>query len=254
MERLETTRTAKREEVKKRRFNKWDIIIVILVFLTYVTWKFNGGWDKITLKNTIAGIIATIFIVAAYYFWNRPAKTKKGKDIDRLLSVGVILLLFIIAWNYNGLRPSGINGWTQSQFEDEFRTMSNGKIDINDSEISQIKGDIALYMARWNGFKISAKVQNNHLVLPFMVITPPVGQMNEILIRQYEELTQDLVGIADPQLSVEDRQLIIQNSLDFNNQVQNGTDNNTLKNGISYELKGGENPESFLFFMALESK
>ncbi|MDM5193632.1 hypothetical protein QUF93_13865 [Bacillus hominis] len=147
------------------------------------------------------------------------------------------------------------NGLTREQFEDKLKEMSNGKIAIVDSEVSEITKDKSLYNASWNGMGISAGIdKDNNITMPFLIGIKPGGQINEITIGQYQELIQHISRIVDPKLSEEDAQHLITNELNFNNYIMNREKHSTIKHDIRYELSPGGDSAPWFTLMITPSK
>lgn len=163
----------------------------------------------------------------------------------------VIAGVLIIGYFFFG----GTSGLTKEQFEDELQKMSDGKIAIVDSEVAAITKDKSLYNASWNGIKISAGIdKDNNITMPFLIGTPPAGQVDEILLGQYQELIQHISRIADPKLSAEDAQHLIANELNFNNQIMTGEKHTAIKHDILFDLSGGGKSTTWFTFMITPSK
>ncbi|MCY9002116.1 hypothetical protein MOE74_20690 [Bacillus spizizenii] len=159
----------------------------------------------------------------------------------------LIILVFgiLIVWYFMFGRNTGL---TQDQFENKMNKISNGIINITDSEIEKTNNGSSVYLAKWNGFTITASVDSKeHLIFPYGVIAPSSNQMDEISLGQLLEITKALSGIADSELSEEDKEHLILNDLNFNNVVATGTKHSASKNGIEYELIGTE--DAFIFML-----
>ncbi|MFK8370384.1 hypothetical protein ACI702_19570, partial [Bacillus velezensis] len=81
------------------------------------------------------------------------------------------------------------SGLTQEKFQDKIYKVSNGVIDINDSKIEKVNDGSSVYMAKWNGFTITASVDSkDRIIFPYGVIGLPSNQMDEISLGQYQEI------------------------------------------------------------------
>ncbi|POI14594.1 hypothetical protein C2145_20645 [Bacillus velezensis] len=139
------------------------------------------------------------------------------------------------------------SGLTQDKFQDKIYKVSNGVIDINDSKIEKVNDGSSVYMAKWNGFTITASVDSkDRIIFPYGVIGLPSNQMDEISLGQYQEIMKALSSVADSKLSDEDKELLILNELNFNNVIETGTKHSASKNGIKYELIGTEGALLFM--------
>ncbi|GAB6460809.1 hypothetical protein bcgnr5390_10760 [Bacillus luti] len=166
----------------------------------------------------------------------------------RLWIAGVAAIFFVWFFFFRG-----DGSLTQSQFEEKLKSDSGGKITVTKGEISPISKGNGLYMGEWNGLKISAKADENRNILPpYWVVTPPAGLMDEIALGQYQELIQYVSMIADPSLSSKDAQHLINNELNFNNQIMTGEDHSTTKNNYKYELSGGGKETTWFSFMIVK--
>lgn len=83
-------------------------------------------------------------------------------------------------------------------------------------------------------------------------MTPQSGKLNEISLGQYQQLIKVLSGIADSNLSEDEREHLVLNDLNFNNAMINGGDNSTSKNGLEYVLTGGGEPQLISTFLVKE--
>jgi len=160
----------------------------------------------------------------------------------------VAAVAILVIWK---LAFGGNEGLTKEEFEEGLKTISDGRIVIADSKFINEKKN-SLYMAEWNGFTITAKVEDNRLVLPYGILTYPVGQLDEISLGQYRQLAADLSGLADSKLSVDERNSLIDNELNFNHFIMNGGDYSTSKNGLNYLFSGATNPNVVSTFLVKE--
>ncbi|MES9696965.1 hypothetical protein ABWK42_06595 [Bacillus sp. JJ927] len=171
----------------------------------------------------------------------------------RIPIIGVIGLLAI--WFLFFRDSSGGGTLTQKEFENKLKDLSNGKITITDSKSKPFdKGDgTGLYTANWNGFMITSRLEKNgKLSNTYGVITKQAGYMDEISLGQYHDLIQYLIRISNPDLSVDDVQLIVDNELNFNQQIMTGEKHTTSKGGMYYQISGGEKPVNFYMFMIMD--
>lgn len=163
----------------------------------------------------------------------------------------LIIAIFVIA-TVGYLVFGRSSGLTQEKFQDKIYKVSNGVIDINDSKIEKVNDGSSVYMAKWNGFTITASVDSkNRIIFPYGVIGLPSNQMDEISLGQYQEIMKALSSVADSKLSDEDKERLILNELNFNNVIETGTKHSASKNGIRYELIGSE---GVLLFMLGDKK
>ncbi|WP_439874947.1 hypothetical protein ACSLGG_02920 [Bacillus mycoides] len=170
----------------------------------------------------------------------------------RIPIIGVIGLLAI--W-FIFFRGSSGGELTQKEFEDKLKEISNGKITITDSKAEPFeKGDgTGLYTANWNGFMISTRLEKNgKLANTYAVITKQAGYMDEIAIGQYHDLMQYLIRISNPKLSVDDVQMIVDNELNFNQQIMTGDKHTTSKDNMYYQISGGGKPINFYSFLIMD--
>lgn len=169
----------------------------------------------------------------------------------RIPIIGIIGLLAI--WLLFFRSSSGT--LSQEEFENMIKDLSNGKITITDSKSNQFdKGDgTGLFTANWNGFMITSKLENNgKLSNTYSLITKQAGYMDEISLGQYHDLIQYLIRISNPDLSVNDVQLIVDNELNFNQQIMTGEKHTISKDNMYYQISGGGKPENFYSFMIMD--
>ncbi|MED2869050.1 hypothetical protein P4263_26070 [Bacillus thuringiensis] len=174
----------------------------------------------------------------------------------RIPIIGVIILFGV--W-FLFFRSSGI---TTQEFEEKLKNLSNGKVMITQSGVAPVdsmdksEGKIGMYIANWNGFMISTRVENNNKIedKAFFIMSKQVNLMDEIAIGQYRELIQYVTRIANPKLSVDEVNHIVDNDLNFNNQIMTGGNNTTSKDGMVYELKGGGEAGVFTFVVSTEKQ
>ncbi|MEC0341955.1 MULTISPECIES: hypothetical protein [Bacillus] len=88
--------------------------------------------------------------------------------------------------------------------------------------------------------------------MPYGIMTPQSGKLNEISLGQYQQLIKVLSGIADSNLSEDEREHLVLNDLNFNNAMINGGDNSTSKNGLEYVLTGEGEPQLISTFLVKE--
>ncbi|MCY8549360.1 hypothetical protein MOD25_05520 [Bacillus haynesii] len=161
--------------------------------------------------------------------------------------VGVLIIWYIFF--------GGNSGLTQKQFENKLSDLSDGMIQVTNPKIEKLSDEGFLYMADWNGFTITAKVdKKNNFILPYSVLAPQSGRLNEISLGQYQELIKTLSGIADSKLSGDERDHLVLNELNFSNWIINGGDASTSKNGLKYTLSGGGEPHRISTFIIQEKK
>jgi hypothetical protein len=147
---------------------------------------------------------------------------------------GVVVV--ILAYIFFG----GEEGIAKDEFEDQIREFSSGTMQITDSKIEHLAGDEYMYTGHFNQLVITAKSdKDGNLRLPFGILTQPTGQMDEISLGQYQQMILALNTIAEPDLSEEDRFDLVNEGLDFNNAIMNGTESLISSNGLSYRLTGG---------------
>ncbi|PGP21060.1 hypothetical protein COA01_16100 [Bacillus cereus] len=148
---------------------------------------------------------------------------------------------------------------TQEEFESKLKSVSDGKINLTFVELVKEKDGKAMYGANYEGVLITVvQDKDKHFVLPYGV-TIPNGNgekgVNEIILWKYQELITALVGVADQTLSAEERQRLINNDLDFNNQIMTGEWHSTTRNGLKYNLVGNINADTgYMFDIELEKK
>lgn len=171
----------------------------------------------------------------------------------RIPIIGVIVLIGV--W-FLFFRSNG--GYiSQKDFEDKIKDLSNGKVTITDSKIDVFesgKGE-GLYTAKWNGFIISTGVnKSGKLENKFAIMTKQAGYMDEIAIGQYHELMTYMIRISNPKLSVDEVNLLVDNELNFNQQILTGEKHTTSKGDRYYQMSGGEKPINFFMFMIMDEE
>ncbi|MBE7122938.1 hypothetical protein [Bacillus cereus] len=165
--------------------------------------------------------------------------------------IGTILSIFIA----KSLFFSSGSGLTHKEFEDELKSMSDGKISIVDSEVIPDKDGESIYKAKWNGINIVIKIDKHEkMVLPYIVMSQPKYMLNEISIGQYQELITNLSRLADPKFSDSDSEHLITNDLNFNVVVMSGQEHSTSKHGISYSLAELDSNNTYSFIVQPEKK
>lgn len=169
----------------------------------------------------------------------------------RMWMVGIAGVFFIWFFFFRGS-----DGLTQKEFEEHLKENSNGKIVVTEAKVEPYPNSKrSLYTAKWNGFLISANVdENGKMELPYGILTGPAGLLDEIALGQYQELMQGLSKMADPTLSQEEFERLILNDLNFNNQLMTGQEHTTSKNDLTYRLDGGGGPTTILTFLVTDKK
>ncbi|PHE64314.1 hypothetical protein COF68_05580 [Bacillus toyonensis] len=161
------------------------------------------------------------------------------------IAVGIFMVWFIF------FRGSGDKGVIPiDEFQNKLKEYSNGQIVL--TEITEEPNEIGGYsfQARYNGFVLTLgldkdrKVKNDAIVL----VAKKVWGMNEISIGQYHDLALNIIRLTNPKLSEKDAQRILDNELNFNEQVMTGSNNTTSKNDLYYNLNGGNENSEFLYF------
>ncbi|MBO1626997.1 hypothetical protein [Bacillus arachidis] len=76
--------------------------------------------------------------------------------------------------------------------------------------------------------------------------------MDEIVLGQYHDLVQYLIRISNPKLSIDEVQLLVDNELNFNQQIMTGEKHTTSKNNMYYQISGGGKPVNFYSFMIMD--
>ena len=161
--------------------------------------------------------------------------------------IGIFIIWYILFGRNSGL--------TQKQFENKLSDLSDGMIQVTNPKIEKLSDEGFLYMADWNGFTIAARIdKKNNFILPFSILAPQSGRLNEIALGQYQELIKALSGVADPKLSMDERDHLVLHDLNFNNWIINGGNTSTSKNGLKYTLSGGGEPQSISTFIIEEKK
>ncbi|MGX5608958.1 zinc ribbon domain-containing protein [Bacillus cereus] len=177
--------------------------------------------------------------------------TKKQTWILIGTIIGILIVKFFVFGSSSEL--------TQKEFESKLKSVSEGKIDITFVKLVELNNGDDLYGANYEGVLITvAQDKDKHFVLPY-IVTIPDGNgergVNEIILGKYQELITALVGVANQKLSVEERQRLINNDLDFNNQIMTGEGHSTTKNGLKYNLVGSTNSSTgYMFKIELDKK
>ncbi|PDZ95003.1 hypothetical protein CON36_30720 [Bacillus cereus] len=170
------------------------------------------------------------------------------------ISIGIIIGILIVKFFVFG----GSSELTKEEFESKLKSVSDGKINLAFVPLVEEEGK-ALYGANYEGLIITVtQDKDKHFVLPYGVAIPNGNGekgVNEIIIGKYQELITALVGVADQKLSVEERQRLINNDLDFNNQIMTGEWHSTTRNGLKYNLIGHTNADTgYMFDIELDKK
>lgn len=171
------------------------------------------------------------------------------------ISIGTIIGILIVRFFVFG----GSSELTQEEFESKLKSVSDEKINLTFVKLVELDNGEDLYGANYEGVLITvAQDKDKHFVLPY-IVTIPNGDgdrgVNEIILGKYQELITSLVGVADPKLSVEERQRLINNDLDFNNQIMTGEGHSTTKNRLKYNLVGSTNSSTgYMFKIELDKK
>ncbi|GAB6440919.1 hypothetical protein bcgnr5369_03060 [Bacillus cereus] len=177
--------------------------------------------------------------------------TKKQTWILIGTIIGILIVKFFVFGSSSEL--------TQEEFESRLKSVSDGKINLTFVELVKEKDGKAMYGANYEGVLITViQDKDKHFVLPYGV-TIPNGNgekgVNEIILGKYQELITALVGVADQTLSAEERQRLINEDLDFNNQIMTGEWHSTTKNGLKYNLIGHTNAGTgYMFDIELDKK
>ncbi|MFE6139454.1 hypothetical protein [Bacillus sp. NPDC057893] len=135
------------------------------------------------------------------------------------------------------------DGFThQLDFENKLKEYSNGTIEIKDSSIEyRDKENDSVYSANWNGFTIYSKMgKSDWLSNSYSVTTEKLVFDDKTANEQYRTLMESIIRIADPNLSTEEVNKLINSGVDLN-EVKDGR-------GFYYQLKIGQDPVNNIDF------
>lgn len=172
----------------------------------------------------------------------------------RIPIIGVIILfgvwfLFFKSTGEKGVIPI-------DKFQNKLKEYSNGQIVLSDikEEPAEIGGYV--FQAKYNGFVITMGLDDDKKVRTdsLVVVGKRVGGMNEISIGQYHDLVLGVIRATNPKLSVDDAVHLLDNELNFNEQIMTGSDHTTSKNNMYYNLQGGKSETDFLYFSIMNEE
>ncbi|MGN4423550.1 hypothetical protein ACTFQN_06815 [Bacillus cereus group sp. MYBK30-1] len=166
----------------------------------------------------------------------------------RIPIIGVIILFGV--W-FLFFRSTGEKGVIPiDEFQNKLKEYSNGQIVLSDikEEPAEIGGYV--FQAKYNGFVLTLGLDDDKKVKTDAIafVAKRVGGMNEISIGQYHDMVLNIIRLTNPKLSEEDAQHILDNELNFNEQIMTGSDHTTSRNDLYYNLNGGKSETDFLYF------
>lgn len=172
----------------------------------------------------------------------------------RIPIIGVIILFGV--W-FLFFRSTGEKGVIPiDEFQNKLKEYSNGQIVLSDikEEPAEIGGYV--FQAKYNGFVITMGLDDDKKVRTdsLVVVGKRVGGMNEISIGQYHDLVLGVIRATNPKLSVDDAVHLLDNELNFNEQIMTGSDHTTSKNDMYYNLQGGKSETDFLYFSIMNEE
>ncbi|MES9668686.1 hypothetical protein [Bacillus nitratireducens] len=166
----------------------------------------------------------------------------------RIPIIGVIILFGI--W-FLFFRSTGEKGVIPiDEFQNKLKEYSNGQIVLTDIKEEPSETGGYTFQARYNGFVLTLGLDDDRKVKTdaIVLVAKKVWGMNEISIGQYHDLTLSIIRLTNPKLSEKDAQRILDNELNFNEQIMTGSDHTTSRNDLYYNLNGGNEKSEFLYF------
>ncbi|EOO75301.1 hypothetical protein CN966_31805 [Bacillus cereus] len=156
----------------------------------------------------------------------------------------IFLLLILSSCGRDILTKDTIeDGFTHRvDFENKLKEYSNGMIEIEDSNIEyRDKENDRIYKVDWKEFEIYSKIgKSDWLSNSYTITTEKLVFEDKTANEQYRKLMEIIIRIADPKLTIEEVNKLIDSGVDLN-EVKDGR-------GFYYQLKVGQDPVNNIDF------